>query len=109
MDAPNKGIFILAMALGFSKGKKTPIKKPYTGHVNYISLTPEERWLLRAIAISEKKDLSVLSGDNQKEIFRIAEEYANGGIKLLYQEIKGEEFGDFIKRLESDLKSSLAT
>lgn len=101
--APNKDIFILSMALGFAKGRRIPIKNPYSGHVNYKSLFTEERWLLRAIAISEKKDLNVLSGNNQREIFKIVAEYANGGIKLLYQEMKGNEFGDFIKRLENKL------
>lgn len=107
--APNKDIFIISMVLGVSKGRRMPIKKPYTGHVNYASLSEEERWLLKAIAISEKKDLNLLSGDNQREIFKIAEEYANGGIKLLYQETMGGNFGEFIKRLENELRKMLST
>jgi hypothetical protein len=61
--------------------------------------------MFHAIAISEAKNLDVLA--DKSKVFLIAEEYANGGIHLLKQEIFEKDHADFSKRLESLLRKEV--
>ena len=74
--------------------------------IDYINsnLNDREKSVFYAIAVAEE-NLTVLSEED--EIYTIAEEYANGGIKLLKDKVFSKEPGSFIKKFESELMGEL--
>lgn len=84
-----KGIYIISAALGY---KNQVTKKTQKGMdlYNIKELSPRELWLLFSLAISEKNNTDILlDGLNT---MRIAEEYANGGAKILFDKIFTKQF-----------------
>ena len=96
----NKDAFLLAMAVGFKNGVKEKIKRKF-GYVRNEYLKSEDRTLLDAIAVNTIEKIDVLMDDD--EVFKIAEEYAHAGIRLLADEIKASSFGSFTKKFEKEL------
>ncbi len=103
-----KDVFMYALAIGFFSRKRQKLQKKI-GTIPTRTLSPHEIALLKAIAISEKGSLDVLHDENIKEVFEIAEEYANGGINTLYNLVFGDEPGDVDKRMEQHLREILET
>jgi len=101
-------IFFMAAIVGFVNKKRVPLKVRYP-LINYqTGYTSEQKWLMKCMVISEKNGLEMLATeDGQREILKIVEEYANGGIKLLHYEVLGAKLGDYTKRLENELRSEL--
>ena len=97
---------MFALGLGFKNHKMVPLKKR-TGIIPVRSLTTNDLAILKAIAIAETKTVDTLFGENIPNIFRIAEEYANGGIDLLYYQVFNPEPGDIDKRIEQPLREIL--
>jgi len=98
----NKHVFIMAMVKGFIMKSRKELKKKHSGgYFRLESLLPEEKSLMKAIALYEEKDLNVYS--DPKKIYTIAEEYASGGIKYLKDDILSKQHGTYVKRLEADL------
>lgn len=93
--------FLFAMAVGFEKGVRRELEKRKE-LFNLKDLKLEDEALINAIAINETKSISIISQKN--EVYKIAEEYAHGGIKLLVDEIQSCEFGSFEKLYEKKLK-----
>lgn len=94
----NKDFFMLAVMFGYENGVKKPLKPADTeksGFARERYLLDTDNAVLKAIAISEKKDLEVI-GDI-KTIYAIAEEYANGGIKFL-KEFVFDNPASFVKK-----------
>jgi dnd system-associated protein 4 len=102
-----KEVFMYAMGIGFKKGKRLPLKKK-TGAIPLRTFSPAEISLIKSAAIAEKKSVDVLFGENIKEAFEIAEEYANGGIDLLFYGVFGDEPGDPDKKMEQYLRDILS-
>jgi len=78
------GVYIISAALGY---KNQLNKKTQKGLdlLNVNELDAKVLWLLLSIAICEKNNTNILlDGLNA---LRIAEEYANGGAKILYDKI----------------------
>jgi len=98
----NKRIFLLAMATGFFEEKFADVKD-MTSFCRTETLIPEERALIDAIAVYKEGSLDVLS--NPRKVFEIAEGYASGGIRSLYEQVFEGEFGTYSKRLEAELRS----
>ncbi|MFH1971024.1 MAG: hypothetical protein ABIJ05_01415 [Patescibacteria group bacterium] len=99
----NSSIFIIAMALGFKEGKihKTPLKKGKEGVVRLTYFKEEHLSMIKAVAIMDS-GLDVLFDEDK--VYSIAEEYANGGIKMLKRElIANKEPGSYIKKLCTEL------
>jgi len=96
----NKDIFLAAMVVGYHEGCRVKLKTK-EGYFREEYLTPQETALIRALAVSEAANLTILL-DKQK-IYEIAEEYAAGGIKLLKGKVFSGEYGSYAKKLESDL------
>lgn len=103
-DAPMKDVFLCAMSIGYYNKLRKNLKSR-RGSIPSRTLNDEEKWLIRSIGISEKKDLEALF--DIKEIVTIAEEYANGGIQLLYDLTLGGQPGDAYKRLEASARETL--
>lgn len=93
----NKSLFLMSMVFGFNKRKQTPLKTT-DGYVRESYLRENDESLIKAVAVYEKNDLNVLL--NKKEVYKIAEEYANTGIKIIDQMISDSDEAEFIKQLE---------
>jgi len=94
-----KHIFMLAMALGFKNELRSRIEtKKELVRLEYVH--DNEKSVINALAVHEE-GLAVLLDKNR--VYRIAEEYASGGIKLLNEMVFSKKGGSFIKKLESDL------
>jgi len=105
-NSSNKELFLFAMALGFKNQKRLPLGKRL-GYFLEKDLKYEDHVLLNAIAISETQTLDVLT--DKEKIFKIAEEFAHGGLKILSKEIGPGQFGSFSKNFELKLDQLMET
>jgi dnd system-associated protein 4 len=101
----NKELFLFAMALGFKNQKPLPFSGKRLGYFLEKDLKYEDYVLLNAIAINETKSLDILT--DKEKIFKIAEEYAHGGLTILHKEIGPGKFGSFSKNFELKLDQLL--
>jgi dnd system-associated protein 4 len=92
--------FFFAMALGFKNDITYPLEIK-EGWFLTKDLQPEDDALLNAIAIYKTGSVEILS--NKAEVYKIAEEYAHAGIRILCDKIKSTPFGSFGKILEKEL------
>ncbi len=93
-------VFILAASVGYCHNSREKLKdKQGTIPYRTIEKNSAALALIEAIAISENSIEIIL---NKKEICNIAEEYANGGIKFIYDLIFGSNAGSAAKLLESE-------
>ena len=72
------------MSLGYKKGHKETLKTRVP-NLHGTSFNPQEKWLMISLYMKENKKLGVNALFEPDEICNLAEEYANGGIKYLYQ------------------------
>jgi dnd system-associated protein 4 len=94
-------VFIQAMALAVKEGSKTPLDDSYP-LINMSSLSEEQEWLIKALAIAETGGVEILN--QPKQMAKIAEEYANAGIDILFDRTyRGT--GEYAKRLEEEVRS----
>jgi len=98
-------LFIIAMAYGvyYNKRKPIPSKSTKRSIPKYVSLIEKEfEWLIKAIAINYSKEgLNVIP--NEAEIYKIVEEYANGGIEIIEKILKESRPGEFKIIMEREL------
>jgi hypothetical protein len=96
----NKEQFMFAMAMGVKNSFKISINKK-DGWFFVKDLHPEDMSLINAVAILVTGSITLLS--SKKDVYKIAEEYARGGIRLLADKIQEIEFGTFWKHFEQEL------
>jgi len=97
----NKEVFMMAMAVGFHEGSQISFRTgEKDGFFLLKDLNDKEKSIFYAIAVAEK-NLNTLSDEN--EVYSIAENYANGGIKLLKDGVFSGEYGSYVKKMESEL------
>lgn len=92
-----KSIFIIAAIFGSKNRVRKELKKRKE-YVRMEYLTQEDRSLLKALAVKEKRTLDVLL--NPEEIFVISEELASCGIDFLKSLVSSLEDASVEKRLE---------
>jgi hypothetical protein len=102
----NKDRFLFAMCLGFKHDVRRPLHTR-DGFILVQTLHPEDEALMDVVAVHETGSAEVLA--NRAEVFRIAEEYAHAGIRLLHGEATSGQPGSFFKRLELELFGLLET
>ncbi|RLA92681.1 MAG: hypothetical protein DRG69_08440, partial [Deltaproteobacteria bacterium] len=78
--------------------------KKKAGTIPLRTFNENDKALIKSIAIAETGSMDVLFGENIKEAFDIAEEYANGGIDTLYSLVFGDEPGDPDRKMEQELR-----
>ena len=100
LNKRNRVLYMLALITGFSEGEPIKLDKK-KGYILLENLSDEDKVIIKAIAVSEEKDLSVLT--DREKVYTIADEYAAAGIRLLKKKILGREYGSYIKELESEL------
>jgi hypothetical protein len=92
--------FLFSLAVGFSRGIKRPIQKR-EGFFLAKDMTLDDEALFSAVAASDADSVEVLP--DRAKVFRIAEEYAHAGIRILVDEIDSTQYGTFEKNLEKQL------
>lgn len=97
-------VMVLAAALGVKRKKRVPLgeiskREPGPIEQEYFA-TKGYDLLINLIAITETKDINILSINNEEydnERTHIFEEYANGGLEILQEELRGTV--DYLERL----------
>jgi len=92
--------FLFAMAFGFANETRIPLKTRENFFLRK-DMKMEDETLVNAVALYHEDDVDLLSDKNQ--VYRVAEEYAHAGIKLLADRIASVEFGSFWKQFEKEL------
>lgn len=103
-DKDKKYLFVMAMATGFSEGKRIEIgpgERITGGYIRTSYLSDREKALIKAIAVAESGDFDVIS--DKKKVYEIAESYAAGGIESLKRSVLGGNYGDYAKKMEVTL------
>ena len=95
-----KDQFLMAMSYGFRNDVCVPLKTG-DGFFRTEYLQPEDMTLINSIAIHKTGGVQVLS--DLEVVFRIAEEYAHAGIKLLHEQVTSQQPGSYIKRFEKEV------
>lgn len=94
-------LFALALIYGKKEGKRTQLGKGATGRVRESTIRNSRvKDLMMVIAVDETGSIDVLSDTN--EYFRICEEYAKTGIKLLENDYI-ENSDDLVNELEMEM------
>lgn len=79
-----KDVFMWAVALGFQAGRKRPLSPGRQQPFRWGQLSQElDVPALQAVALADSNDVEVLLRKDQ--VLRIAEEYANEGIRIVSQ------------------------
>jgi hypothetical protein len=92
--------FLFAMSIGF----KNQVHRPLDTKENFFltkDMNTEDETMVDMVAIHHTGSEDVLV--NREEVFRIAEEYAHAGIRLLHDQVASGQPGSFLKKLEWDL------
>ena len=92
--------FLFAMAIGFRNRVRRALNTR-EGFFLAKDMHPGDEALIDAVAIYENDSAEVLA--DRELVFRIAEEYARGGIRLLYDTVTSGQPGSFYKKLEAQL------
>ncbi len=99
-------IFLMAMSVGKSLGKLIPITGGTASNIPKTALKDETLWAMVSVVLStEKSDLDTLK--DGREIYRICEGYANGGIETVIDWDETGETGNLIKRFNEKFESFL--
>lgn len=102
-----KDIFMMALCIGYIHKTRLPIsKKDFLFRTDQLPDNSEDYWIFKAIVVSSERNMDILL--DEKQICEIAEEYANAGITLLKDNVlQSDDYADFSKRLESELRDIL--
>ena len=98
---------MLTMALGFKYNQFIPIssgQKHSGGYCRVESLTPEDKSLIKAISVYKTKEVNTLI--SLKDMYQIAEAYANGGVPILKELINRS--GDLFINLSVEITNPIA-
>jgi len=91
--------FMFAMAMGFINKVRQPIKNKENFFLAK-DLRYDDEALINSVALFNN-DVEILL--KKEEVFKIAEEYAHAGLKILDDKIQSISFGNFWKIFEKDI------
>ena len=97
----NSDVFALAVAYGYDAGLKVPIESK-RDYINAVSISDELNSVMLLIALADFGDEVNQLINNPSLMFELAEEYANGGIDLFYDDFRNCG-GDFANHLAEKL------
>ena len=100
----NKDFFMMAVMFGYSNDMKKKLEhssKTESGFTRERYLSSEDNGVLKAIAIAEEKDISIVA--DIVRVYSIAEEYANGGASFLKEFVFGDQ-SSFVKNFANEIK-----
>jgi len=96
-----KDQFLFAMAFGCKSEARLPLDKK-DGLVRTSYLRAEDEALMNAVAVHHAGSLEVLA--DREQVYKIAEEYAHAGIRLLVDWIESQPYGSVETRFEKELR-----
>lgn len=96
-------LFAMAMAYGVYHDKRKPLKGLQRS-ISRSFMEKEFGWLIKAVAISVSEEGVEIIPD-QAQIYKIAEEYANGGMELIERQLKSFKPGEFENEMEMELNT----
>lgn len=96
----NRVVYMAALARGFKDGGRLELNNR-EGFIRLTTLKEKNKAIIKAIAVQEENTLDVL-GDKEK-VYKIADEYAAGGLQLLKGKVLEQNSGSYVKKLESEL------
>ena len=99
-DRSKKEQFLLAVAIGARHGVSKALEKR-AEFFHASNLRPVDEALLDTVAVMSTDSVDILS--DKKEVYKIAEEFARGGIQILKDEMGGAQ-GSSDKRFELSLR-----
>lgn len=80
-------LFVFAASYGHDAGLRTELEDSRHALFQRSSLSESQVWILKSISVKETEDPDVLQDDTR--IYKIAREFANGGIDQLYTRYTG--------------------
>lgn len=78
-----RDIFLFSVGFGRELTDRGPLTGETTWMVGRARLTDEQEWIIKAVAIEEAGTVEVLR--DERQVYQIAQEYANGGIEELHR------------------------
>ena len=100
LDFQNKTLYLLAFSLGVKHDIKPELKSK-KGFARLSTFTEEDKALIKSLVVEESNNLEVL--DNKAQVYEIADRYAAGGIRFLYDEVFSDGPGEHSKKIEEEL------
>ena len=86
--ATMKEVFMLSVVLGANKRDRLSLTNPREVFDESV-LKPRDLTILRAIALAESRDINILQDD--AAILKMAQEYANTGIRIIRDRLEETE------------------
>lgn len=82
-----KDVYILATIIGFQRNKRIPFDKSGGEAIKLSLLNSDDKNIIDSIALDETNDITILLEENTDKKLEIIEEYANGGMEVLYESL----------------------
>lgn len=93
-------IWLFTVGYGRQHGEPETLPGNKKWMIRMTSLDDEGEWVVKSVAIKETGTTDVLQ--DGKQVFTIAQEYANAGIELLHEEVMDKD-SDTISELTADI------
>lgn len=93
-------IWLFTVGYGREHGERKPLPGNKKWMVRMTSLDDDAEWIVKSVAIEETGTTEVLQ--DGKQVFTIAQEYANSGIELLHDEVTDSDI-DSLSELTADV------
>lgn len=93
-------LWLFTVGYGREHGTREPLPGNKKWMLRMTSLDDDDEWIVKSVAIKETGSTEVLK--DGKQIFTIAQEYANSGVVLLHDEITNPD-SDSISELTADI------
>lgn len=93
-------IWLFTVGYGRQHGEREPLPGNKKWMVRMTSLDDDAEWIVKSVAIEETGTTDVLQ--DGKQVFTIAQEYANAGIRLVHDEVMDSD-SDSISELTADV------
>lgn len=88
-QATNHDLFMFALGYGNANTMPQEIKNEKAAFFGRTSLSEHQQAVIEAVAVAEERDVRVLH--DQRQVYEIAEKYANAGIDLLHGRVFGPD------------------
>lgn len=96
-----KDVFLVALALGFRDDYRKPLKANAQDGIRLDYFTDEQKSMMDLIAFAAKGDINILIEQDEiiAEKYQLIEEYANGGMQILNEQLRPIPSYDALKEL----------
>lgn len=95
-----KDIWICSLSLGYNSGEREKISST-ARRIPVSALSATDFAVVVSVAVAEMGDIEFLITEKAKQVFSIAEEYANAGLDELYFLVFGEDPGEPLEKIYS--------